>query len=48
MKPFTITARTAAHCIRYSALAMSSIDAAIAAADLFGDTPCGITVTCAA
>jgi hypothetical protein len=45
MKPFHITARTATHCIRYGAIARSSIQAALDAAELFGDTPCGITVT---
>jgi hypothetical protein len=46
MFPFRITARTPTHCIRYSALAPSSSQAALDAAELFGDTPCGITVTC--
>jgi len=44
MKKFQITARTAASCIHYSALAFSSFDAALAAADLFGDEPCSISV----
>jgi hypothetical protein len=45
MEIFRITARTAAHCISYSALASSSSQAALDAAALFGDTPYGITVT---
>lgn len=48
MNCFTITARTATTSITYSALAASSADAALDAAELFGDTPCGITVTCQA
>jgi hypothetical protein len=49
MNRFTITARTATgQRITYSALAACSADAARDAADLFGDTPCGITVTCQA
>lgn len=45
MKTFQITVRTATRCTTYSALAASSSQAAIDAADLFGDAPCGITVT---
>lgn len=46
MKPFQITIRTNSQCIRYHALAASSGTAASAAAELFGDEPCGITVLC--
>lgn len=45
MKPFQITVRTGTACRQYTAIADSSADAAIAAAELAGDTPCGITVT---
>jgi len=44
MKPFLITARTATVCLTFSALAASSIEAAILTAELLGDQPCGITV----
>jgi hypothetical protein len=47
MRPFLITARTATLCITFSALARSSGDAAMLTAELLGDQPCGITVTCA-
>lgn len=45
MKSFQITVRTATSCTTYSALAATSCDALMDAADLFGDAPCGITVT---
>lgn len=45
VKPFQITVRTDTACMRYTALAVSSPDAAVHAAELFGDIPCGITVT---
>jgi hypothetical protein len=44
MKPFLITARTATICITFSALAFSSIEAAILTATVLGDQPFGITV----
>jgi hypothetical protein len=44
MKTFHITVRSATGCIRYSALARSSSQAALDAAELFGDAPCGISV----
>jgi hypothetical protein len=44
MKPFLITARTATACMTFSTLAHSSSDAAVMAAELLGDQPCGITV----
>jgi hypothetical protein len=45
LKPFRVTARTATSCIHYSAIATSSANAAIDAAELFGDEPCSVTVT---
>jgi hypothetical protein len=42
---FHITARTGTSRVEYSAIATSSIDAALDAADLFGDEPCSVTVT---
>jgi hypothetical protein len=44
MRPFLITARTAAGRITFSALARSSCDAADLAVDIVGDEPCVITV----
>jgi hypothetical protein len=44
MKPYLITARTAAGWIKFGALAVSSVDAALLTADLLGDHPFGITV----
>lgn len=44
MKPFLITARTAAVCITFSTLARTSGEAAELTATLLGDQPCGITV----
>ena len=44
MRPFLITARTAAICLTFSALARSSAEAAELTAALLGDQPCGITV----
>lgn len=44
MHRFQITVRTAAGRTIYSALAATSSDALMDAAELFGDTPCGITV----
>jgi hypothetical protein len=44
MKPFLITARTATACITFSALAVSSIGAALLTAELLGDQAFGITV----
>lgn len=46
MKIFFITTRTITHYTRYTASAVSSSQAAIDAAEMFGDTPCGITVIC--
>lgn len=43
MKPFLITARTAAVCITFSTLARTSGEAAVLTAELL-DQPCGITV----
>jgi hypothetical protein len=45
MKAFQITAHNGARFVRYSAIAACSVDAAIDAADLFGEEPCSITVT---
>lgn len=47
MRCFLITARTPTVCLTFSALARSSSDAAMLTAELLGDQPCGITVTCA-
>jgi len=44
MNHFTVTVRTTGSSTTYTALAQSSGDAYANAADLFGDTPCGITV----
>jgi hypothetical protein len=43
-RPFLITARTATVCITFSALALSSIEAALLTADVLGDQPYSITV----
>lgn len=45
MHPFSVIARTANHCVQYSAIAVSSVDAALVAVDLFDDEPCSVTVT---
>jgi len=45
MLSFQIAVRTATMRTRYSAPAASASDAWSNAADLFGDIPCGITVT---
>jgi hypothetical protein len=45
VSPFYITVRTSTHCTRYTALAVSSIDAWANAADAFG--VCAITVIAA-
>lgn len=45
MESFQITAHNGKRYLRYAALATSSVDAALAAADLFGDEPCSVTVT---
>ncbi|MFZ3286214.1 MAG: hypothetical protein WA191_05145 [Telluria sp.] len=42
---FQITVRTGTHCTKFSALAESASDAWGKASELFGDTPCGISVT---
>lgn len=44
MNHFTVTVRTSASRMTYTAVAPSSGSAYETAADLFGDTPCGITV----
>lgn len=44
MNQFIVTVRTGASSTTFPALAPSSSDAYADAADLFGDTPCGITV----
>lgn len=44
MSHFTITVRTATHRNTFSAIAASSCEAAMLAAELLGDQPCGITV----
>lgn len=44
MRPFIITARTAAISITFSTLARSSSEAAMLTVELLGDQPCGITV----
>jgi hypothetical protein len=46
MRKFAITARTAAQCIQFGALATSSAEADRNARALFGDEPCGITIIC--
>lgn len=46
MRPFLIKARTATTCITFSTLARSSSEVAMLTAELLGDQPCGITVTC--
>lgn len=43
-RPFLITARTATICITFSALAVSSVGAALLTAELLGDQPFGLTV----
>lgn len=44
MSAFTVTVRTALRCTRYTAIAHTSSEASHAAAALFADIPCGITV----
>lgn len=44
MNHFTVTVRTSASRTTLTAIATTSGDAYEFAADLFGDTPCGITV----
>jgi hypothetical protein len=44
LKAFHITAHTGTCRVEYSAIATSSADAALDAADLFGDVPCSVTV----
>jgi hypothetical protein len=45
-QPFLVTVRTADQCTRYTdELSTSSAEAALKAAQLCGDTPCGVTVT---
>lgn len=46
MKHFLITARTPTLYITFNALARSSSEAAMLTAEMLGDQPCGITVTC--
>ena len=48
MRPFIVTARTPIVNITFSALARSSGEAAMLAAELLGDQPCGITVVAGA
>lgn len=46
LQAFLVTVRTAAQRTSYTdELSKSSAEAALKAAQLFGDTPCGITVT---
>lgn len=44
MMPFLITVRTATVCITFSALAVSSVAAAVLTAEVLGDQAYGITV----
>ncbi len=44
MKIFNITIRTAGQINRYCAIALTTLDAFMDAAEAQGDTPCGITV----
>jgi hypothetical protein len=44
-RPFLIKARTATVCITFSALALSSVEAAILTAEVLGDQVFSITVT---
>jgi hypothetical protein len=43
-RPFLITVRTATTSVTFSALAVSSVGAALLTADLLGDQPFSITV----
>jgi hypothetical protein len=47
-RPFLITVRTATACITFSALAASSVGAALLTAELLGDQPYGLTIVAGA
>lgn len=44
MSAYTVTVRTALASTTYTAIAHTSGEASAAAADIFADTPCGISV----
>lgn len=44
MRAFDVTVRTNSHSMSYTAPAKSSSDAWMAAAELHGDVPCGVSV----
>lgn len=46
MKAYLVTVRTASDCITYVALASSSAQAALDAADVVAPAPAGISVVC--